>query len=149
MNRHSKFIRLFSLTALAITAGVTMLYAGRPALQDASRRRAAARHYYLTAAQYSAEGKNAEAGELYKKAYQLDTTYAEAALQYGVRRWGMPADTLATPGERERSKRIAKKFHNQYPGDFFPNIFLSNVLERGNEIEESVDVLERLREYDP
>lgn len=114
-----------------------------------SKRRAAARHYYLTAAQYSAIGKNAEAGELYKKAYQLDSTYVEAALQYGVRRWGMPADTLASPTERAVSKRIAKKFHEIYPGDFFPNIFLSNILERSNELEESRSLLEKINESDP
>lgn len=116
---------------------------------QAEKRRAAARHYYLTAAQYSATGRNAEAGELYKKAYSLDTTYAEAALQYGVRRWGMPADTLATPAERGVSKRIAKKFISRYPGDFFPGVFLANVLERGNELEEAVDVLEGVIKADP
>ena len=73
---------------------------------EARRRRQAARHYYLVAAQYSATGHNAEAAELFKKAYNIDTTYSEAALQYGARRWGMPVDTLSTPEEKAISKRI-------------------------------------------
>ncbi|MDE6011071.1 MAG: tetratricopeptide repeat protein [Muribaculaceae bacterium] len=151
MRKSTTIIRLLPILLLAASFGTVVMAAGgrKGDATEVSRRRAAARHYYLTAAQYSAIGHNAEAGELYKKAWQLDSTYAEAALQYGVRRWGMPSDTLSTPIERERSKRIAKKFIAAYPGDFFPNIFLSNVMERGNELEESVAVLEQLHDYDP
>ena len=116
---------------------------------EARRRRQAARHYYLVAAQYSATGHNAEAAELFKKAYNIDTTYSEAALQYGARRWGMPVDTLSTPEEKAISKRIAKKFLKEYPADLFPNLFLSNVMENGGEIDESVAVLENLNRQDP
>lgn len=148
-----KKTRFLSRLLLAL-GGLILIGGGLPAARggdtpDAAKRRAAARHYYLTATHYSATGHNAEAGELYKKAYQLDSTYAEAALQYGVRRWGMPADTLSSATERAISKHIAKKFHQQYPGDFFPNVFLANILERGYEFDESIELLEKLREVDP
>lgn len=149
MKRHSFILRISLFFGTLLAVGGCLMAARQQDPSEASRRRAAARHYYLTAAQYSAAGKNAEAGELYKKAYQIDTTYAEAALQYGVRRWGMPSDTLATPTEKANSKRIAKKFHRQYPGDFFPNVFLANILERGNELEESLEIMESLHEVDP
>lgn len=125
--------RLMPMLLLLLLTGGGLAIARQKGAQDSRQRREAARHYYLTAAQYSALGQNAEAAELYKKAYRLDTTYAEAALQYGVRRWGIPADTLSTPVERAESKRISKKFLKEYPGDFFPNLFLSNVMERGGE----------------
>lgn len=136
------------LLLLLISAGAAVASSKSPA-DMAEARRKAARHYYLTAAQYSATGLNAEAGELYKKAYQLDSTYAEAALQYGVRRWGMPTDTLSTPTEKAESKRIAKKFLASYPGDFFPNLFLSNIMENNGEYDESVAVLEGIHRQDP
>lgn len=143
-------LRLLPLMLVILLAGAMTAVGGRKSdPTDVARRRAAARHYYLAAAQQSATGNNAEAGELYKKAYLLDTTYAEAALQYGVRRWGMPSDTLSSPEERSISKQIAKKFISVYPGDLFPNLFLSNVMERGNEFEESIAVLEQLLVYDP
>ncbi|MBD5337744.1 MAG: tetratricopeptide repeat protein [Bacteroides sp.] len=148
--KEARFLsRLLTILGGFIVIGGGLLVARGGDAPDAAKRRAAARHYYLTATHYSATGRNAEAGELYKKAYQLDSTYAEAALQYGVRRWGMPADTLSTPTEKAESKRIAKKFNRQYPGDFFPNVFLSNVLERGYEFDESIEVLEKLHEVDP
>ena len=150
MMKYRKLRRLIPLLMLLVVTGGGIAIAGREADADAIRqRREAARHYYLTAARYSALGQNAEAAELYKKAYMLDSTYAEAALQYGVRRWGMPADTLSTPAERAESKRIAKKFLKEYPGDFFPNLFLSNVMERAGEFDESIAVLEGINRQDP
>lgn len=141
--------RLMPMLLLLLLTGGGLAIARQKGAQDSRQRREAARHYYLTAAQYSALGQNAEAAELYKKAYRLDTTYAEAALQYGVRRWGIPADTLSTPVERAESKRISKKFLKEYPGDFFPNLFLSNVMERGGEFDESIAVLEGINRQDP
>lgn len=143
-------MRLLPALLMLMLLGAGAAIASRNAsTRQAEARRSAARHYYLTAAQYSANGLNAEAGELYKKAYQLDSTYAEAALQYGVRRWGMPTDTLSTPREKAESKRIAKKFLAAYPGDFFPNIFLSNIMENNGEYDESVAVLEGIQRQDP
>ncbi len=135
---------------LILVATALGMYAASPTSgSEASKRRAAARHYYLSAARKSAVGDNASAAELYKKAYQIDSTYSEAALQYGVRRLGMPSDTLSTPAERQTSKLIASKFMKEYPGDFFPNIFLSNILERHNDFEGSIAILETLNGVDP
>lgn len=111
--------------------------------------RAKARHFYLSAARLDAEGESAQAAELYKRAYETDSTYQEAALQYGIRRWGMPSDTLATPAEKERSKKIIRKFIDRYPGDFFPVMMYSNLMDRGNELEERLSALEGLREHNP
>lgn len=150
MNKNQYSARFTACFSVIILIGSSLLTtAGAAGNRDAAKRRAAARHFYLTAAQYNATGRNAEAAELFKKAYLLDTTYSEAALQYGVRRWGMPYDTLSTPYEKEYSKSIIKKFPKEYPGDFFPNVFISNVLERGNDLKESINILERMREYDP
>lgn len=52
---------------LLLLTGGGLAIARQKGAQDSRQRREAARHYYLTAAQYSALGQNAEAAELYKK----------------------------------------------------------------------------------
>ncbi|MDE6235589.1 MAG: tetratricopeptide repeat protein [Muribaculaceae bacterium] len=128
-----------------IAAGGLVISAKKSELDPAARNKA--RHYYLSAARYEAEGKSAEGAELFRKAYEADSTYAEAALEYGVRRWGMPVGQLATPGERERSRRISRRFVDRYPGDLFPNLLYSNVMEQSGELEESISVLEGMLQH--
>ncbi|MDE5923905.1 MAG: tetratricopeptide repeat protein [Muribaculaceae bacterium] len=124
--------------ALAATSG-----------DSATARRRLARHYYLSAVKYEADDRSAEAAELFRKAYETDTTYAEAAFEYGLRRYGMPYGRLASAEERERSKRIARKLVDLYPGDVFPSMLYANLLERANDLDEAVDVMENLRKYNP
>ncbi len=133
---------------LSLLAGIAGLSA-KTADRSMSAARKKARHYYLTAARYDAQGKHPEAAELYKKAYQADTTYAEAALQYGIRRWGMPVGDLASNQYRQESKRIARKFIDRYPGDLFPNLLYSNIMEESEELEESISVMESLLKHHP
>lgn len=116
---------------------------------DASVRRNKARHYYLSAARYDAQGRGAESAELYKKAYEADSTYVEAALQYGIRRFGMPLGELSSEAEKDKSRAIARKFNSRYPGDLFPNLIYSNIMEQSEELEEAIDVLEKMREHNP
>lgn len=130
---------------LMSAVGIESTAAGKKS--DMQRRMA--RHFYLSAAGMEATGKSDAAAELYKKAYELDSTYSEAALQYGIRRLGMPFDTLRSEYELNISKNIARKFNDSYPGDIFPNILYSNVMERGNDLEESIRVLETLRKGNP
>lgn len=113
---------------------------------DSPRRKA--RHYYLSAARYEAEGKSAESAELFRKAYESDTTYSEAALQYGLRRGGMLSGDLASEEERANSRRMTGKFIKEYPGDFFPNLLYANVLEQGGETREAIAVIEEMLRHD-
>lgn len=141
-------MRRISTTALifALLAGVVMAI-GKPAGDGKARR--LARHYYLSGVRQDAEGHSAEAAELFRKAYESDSTYAEAALQYGIRRLGMPYGDLNDSIERAESRRIARKFATAYPGDIFPNVLYSNVLGKVNEPREAVDIMEGLLQYNP
>lgn len=116
---------------------------------NSDMKRAKARHFFLSAVKNDAEGNTDMAAELYKRAYEIDSTYAEAALEYGLRRWGMPADTLATKSEKERSRKIAGKFFEQYPGDIFPNVLYTNVIQQGGNFDEAIRVLESLHNMNP
>lgn len=111
--------------------------------------RAKARHYYLSAVKQEVAGNNAESAELYRKAYEADSTYAEAALQYGLRRLGMPQEAFLSDAEKAKSRRITQKFLDLYPGDFFPNILYANVMETSMEMDEAINVIERLHKADP
>lgn len=142
-------LRNLLTTVFLIVCVIALAASGGGDRREREQRRAKARHYYLAAAVCDATQRPAEAAELYKKAYETDTTYAEAALEYGVRRFGMPTDTLATPTERDRSRRIARKFIERYPGDFFPNVLYANIMERGENLDDAVAVIESLRKYNP
>ncbi len=131
-----------------LISGSIALFAGSRS-DEASIRRAKARHYYLSGAKNDAAGKSAEAAELYKKAYEADSTYVEAAFQYGIRRFGMPVGSLTSSEEREYSKSIVRKFNMRYPGDIFPNLIYSNLMEQSEELEESIAVLEKMRRHNP
>lgn len=108
-----------------------------------------ARHYYLTASKYEAEGKSAESHELFRKAYQSDTTYAEAALEYGVRRLVVPTGGKSYADDRDNAHRIARKFVDKYPGDFFPAYVYAKNMENIEELEEAIEVSENIRKYNP
>ena len=132
-----------------LAALLTIVSVGATDNVEERGRREKARHFYLSAARQDAEGKSGCAAELYKRAYELDSTYVEAAYEYGIRRLGMPSDTLATSAEREVSRRIARKFIDRYPGDLFPNMGYSNLMERAENIEESIGVIESLLRHNP
>lgn len=136
-------LRLLMLLMLALPV-LAMTVAKRDSTKDANMARAKARHFYLSAVKNDAEGKSDIAYEMYKRAYEIDSTCAEAALEYGLRRWGMPADTLATPTEKERSRKIARKFFDAYPGDLFPNVLYSNMMQQEGNFDEAIEVLESL-----
>lgn len=136
-----------SLVLILTVAGILSAVGKKSGVDESARRKA--RHYYLSASRYEAEGKSAEGAELFRKAYEADSTYAEAALQYGIRRWGMPVGDLSAAPERETSRRIARKFVERYPGDFFPNLLYSNIMERSEELGESISVLEGMLRYNP
>ncbi|MDE6558968.1 MAG: tetratricopeptide repeat protein, partial [Muribaculaceae bacterium] len=114
---------------------------------EAARRKA--RHYYMSAVQQEVAGNTAAGAELFRKAYESDSTYAEAALQYGVRRYGMPQSGLSTDAEKRNSQRIARKFIDAYPGDIFPNLLYANIMESADELQEAVAVMERLNKENP
>lgn len=142
----SRILFLAGLSIMIIAGALSGVASPKGASASARQK---ARHYFLTGAKYSAEGKEAESAELFRKAYEIDSTYAEAAFEHGIRRMGYLDGDLSLPQARENAKTIARKFVRQYPGDFFPAFLYAKVLEDAEELEEAVGVMEILRQYNP
>lgn len=134
---------LIILIFLGIVAGVAA-----PKGKETPQQRKA-RHYFLSAVRAEAENKSAESHELFRKAYETDTTYAEAALEYGVRKMIVPAGGQNFPVDPESGKRLARKFIDKYPGDFFPAYVYIRNMENAEELEEAVRASEELKRHNP
>lgn len=137
------------LLILILTAGIASAVAAPRGEETPQRRKA--RHYFLTAAKYEAEGKGAEGHELYRKAYETDTTYAEAAFEYGIRRLIMPSggNLYGSDESKNDAMRMARKYVDKYPGDFFPGYVYVKNMENSEELDEAVRVSELLRRHNP
>ena len=141
---------IVALLGVIVIFGTPVSAGGRNAAGRAQKAaRAKARHFYLLGAQHMATGDNAEAADLFRRAYESDSTYADGALEFGLRRWGVPSDTMKTPSESGESKRIARKFLAQYPGDLFPNLLYSSMMEQAGDMDEAITVLETLDRHNP
>lgn len=64
-----------------------------------------------------ASEKYEDAYEYFKKAYQTDTTYAEAANEYGTIRFVLEEDTFLTATEQKRNLDLMRKLIDLYPRD--------------------------------
>ena len=82
-----------------------------------SRKRAKARYFYLKGAESMASEKYEDAYEYFKKAFQTDTTYAEAANEYGTIRFVLEEDTFLTATEQKRNLDLMRKLIDLYPRD--------------------------------
>ncbi|MDE6811225.1 MAG: hypothetical protein K2J15_02625, partial [Muribaculaceae bacterium] len=68
---------------LTLLSGVTENVSARRSKTSEESDRRKARHYYLSAVKQEVLGNSDAGAELFRKAYECDSTYAEAALQYG------------------------------------------------------------------
>lgn len=110
--------------------------------------RAKARHYYMAGAVADAEGRDAEAYELFKKAFRLDPGYAEASYSFGVARLSNRLDTLATQTELNRSIGMVRRFADKYPSDIQENLYYA-YLANYNDPGEAARVYQRVFDLDP
>ncbi len=89
-------------------------------LTDAEARRAKARYYYLAASQANAADSLEKAYALFKKAYETDPTYDEAAYIYGTYEMSL----LDVEGFDDRQKRweeavnLRRRLIDAYPDDY-------------------------------
>lgn len=141
MKTRSVVILIFTILLATVVRGAD------PGRDD--QRRAKARYYYMEASRRSSLGDNAEAYELYRKAYQSDPTYAEAANAYGSKRLLLNVDTLRSMTEIDKSMRLMQDYVDEYPGDIFESTLYAVVAGRLDTIEESVRVLRRSVDLNP
>lgn len=108
---------------------------------EAARRKA--RYYYSAGMVQDAMGRDDAAYEYYKKAYETDPDYVEAASAYGTRRLGIGMDTLQTDTELDRSLAMMRRYVDAYPGDMYESQYYGFAAGRLEHPDEAVRVLER------
>lgn len=109
--------------------------------ETAARKKA--RYYYSAGSREQARRNEAAAYEYFKRAYQTDPTYPEAAFAYGSRRLYVTIDTLQSDTELDRSLQMMRAYTDKYPGDMFENMFYGYVATQLDNPDEGIRVLER------
>lgn len=102
-----------------------------------------ARYYYSAGLQSQAVGNLDAAYEYFKKAAQVDPSYEEGALAYGIRRLYNNIDTLQTMTELENSLRMMRPYVDKYPEDTYESLNYGYVAGQLGLTEEGVEILER------
>lgn len=126
------------LTLLLILAGVEYSAARR------SQDRQKARYYYLEGARLDAMGMMPEAHEYFKKAYLTDSTYAEAASEYGLSRLRVRTDTMQSETELKKSTALLRQFVEDYPGEKNESLTYAYIAAQVDTIAEAIRIFERL-----
>lgn len=108
-----------------------------------------ARYYYVEGLRKQVEGDEASAYEYFKKAYSLDSGYAEAASAYGMQRLMVASDTLRSRTELARSLGLMKTFVDLYPHDRDEAFYYAFVNARLDSLDEAIRIFERIDSLDP
>lgn len=108
-----------------------------------------ARYYYLEGLRRQVDGHGDEAYEYYRKAYNLDKSYDEAASAFGQQRLSLQLDTMRTPAELNRSAGMLRPFVDKYPGDYNEAAFYAFVAAQLDSLPEAIRVYERIEKLDP
>lgn len=138
-------ILLFTFAASEMSGKNKNVKGGR----ELAQRRSKARHFYLSGASFEAMDKPDIATELYKRAYEIDSTYSEAAFQLGIRKLGLITDTVGLKEEIRGARNLVEQFRKRYPGDLFSNLLYARLMYRVDEKDTYREVLESLRVENP
>lgn len=135
--------RIFAPLSCVVVLGVSLaMWADTPA-------RKKARYYYSAGIQEQAKGNEASAYEYFKRAYNSDPNYAEAASAYGTRRLYISIDTLQSDVELHRSLGMMRQYVDAYPEDLYESLYYGYVASQLDNVDEAVRVLERAAIHHP
>lgn len=110
--------RVAAVGAIFALAAALLACAAKPAVAtDASRKKA--RYYYSAGIVEQAQGHEDRAYEYFRKAYDADPGYVEAASAYGTRRLSIGIDTLQSDFEISRSLGMMRSYIDKYPEDLY------------------------------
>lgn len=128
------------LTAiLALTIGMAMVMATDSS--EPSRRKA--RYYYMQGSQEIARKEMASAYEYFKKAYELDSTYNDAAFTYANQRLFLRTDTMQSDTELLKSLGMMQKYVDANPLDLYAARMYGYVTSALDTLDEAIRVYER------
>lgn len=99
-----------------------------------------ARYYYMEAAARMADEQYDNAYELARKAYDADTTYAEAAMLLGQVRNALQRDSLRPELD---PFHLMRKFTDRYPGDYFEGRIYAYHAQRSGRSDEALRMYQR------
>ena len=115
--------------------------------EDSMRRKA--RYYYLEGALKEAEGNHAEAYEYFKKAFETDSTYTDAAYSYGSQRLLLRSEAMQGEEALLKSLAMMQAYVDENPSDLFAGRFYGYVTSRLDTVDEAIRVYERMIRYLP
>lgn len=108
-----------------------------------------ARYYYLQGIKAFAANDASASYEYFKKAYEIYPANDEAAFHYGLLRFSLPDDTMATSSEMRRSFSLMSPYVRKHPADNFRNPFYAFAAMKVDSMPLAVDVYENLVEALP
>lgn len=106
------------------------------------KRELKARYYFLEGSLMAARGEMDKAYEYFRKAYEEDPEYTDAAFTYGSQRMFVRNDTLQSNKELERSRSMMQKYVDINPKDVYSAQLYGYITAALDTLEESVRVLE-------
>ena len=149
MNRKLNIIVVLVVTVMGII-GLSTRICAQPVMQDNNEAtRAKARYYYIQGALEMSQGNAGKAFEYYKRAYEIDPSYDEAAFNYGNQRLFIRNDTLQSEKELVRSMKMLQNYVDRNPRDLYATQMYGYVTTALDTIEESIRVYERAYQLMP
>ena len=106
--------------------------------------------YYFTQGSIEAASKNmAQAYEYFKRAYEIDPDYLDAAFSLGSQRLFIQTDTLQSEYELKRSLKMMQDYVDAFPADLYASEMYGYLTTRLDTLEEAIRVYERVYEIMP
>lgn len=135
----------FILIALVASLVTLVSYASSPGLAERSK----ARYYFLEGARLKAMNRLPEAYEYFKKAYLTDSTYVDAASEYGLTRLLLPVDSMRTKPQVAKSLAMIRSYVDTYPADVYGVRYYAYFSQQLDTVAEAIRVYERLDSLSP
>ena len=104
--------------------------------------RAKARYYFLQGSLEASNSEMAKAYEYFKKAYELDPEYLDAAFTYGNQRLFVRSDTLQSDTELKRSLKLMQDYVDANPQDLYATQLYGYLTTALDTVEEAIRVYE-------
>lgn len=143
MLRHTRFI------LLAIIAVPLLLWAaGKAAAPDKSCRLKAMSYYY-DGVRLEMLDRDDAAYELYRRAYETDSSFAPAAVSYAFSRLNVNNPEIASQNGMEQTLAMIKKFTDAYPEDMPENDYAVYVLATVDSLNDAIRLLEKMDSIKP
>lgn len=101
-----------------------------------------ARYYFMQGSIEASQNNMPQAYEYFKKAYDLDSAYLDAAFTYGGQRLFIQTDTLQSQNELKRSLRMMQDYVDSNPKDVYAAQMYGYITTALDTLEESVRVYE-------